>query len=123
MTDRNSRKRGVTVELLDYELLVLACRKNGISVPSYMANGILRRLDGGAAVIISSEGVASTKIQMGMIYLDTESWDGPEYLPIDDVEECRTGETKDLADHIRTFGSRLDVNHWDWSRWVSEETH
>jgi len=41
-----------------------------------------------------------------------------QYLPLEVAEACRTGERVDLADHIRTFGSRLDVNHWHWYQWA-----
>jgi hypothetical protein len=37
-------------------------------------------------------------------------------LPWSVIDQCRTGEPIDLADHIRTFGARLDNNHAIWYR-------
>jgi hypothetical protein len=37
-------------------------------------------------------------------------------LPWSVIDQCRTGEPIDLADHIRTFGYRLDNNHAIWYR-------
>lgn len=116
-----TRKQGVTVELLDYDLLAAACIEHHISAPAYMENGLLRRLDGGAAVIVSSEGVGSRKITLGMVYLDTDAFKW-QCLPLAAVEACRTGVNEDLSTHIRTFGSRLDGNHYEWFTWANEVT-
>ena len=111
-----SRERGVEVEVLDYEKLAAACHEYGLAAPSYSGNAILRRRDG-AAVVISYEGVANTELREGMVCVTTmfTEW---QYLPLEVAEACRTGERVDLADHIRTFGSRLDVNHWHWYQWA-----
>lgn len=37
-------------------------------------------------------------------------------LPWSVIDQCRTGEPIDLADHVRTFGHRLDNNHAIWYR-------
>jgi hypothetical protein len=116
-----TRRRGTTVEVLDYEKLTAACIEHGLRPLSFTGNALLRRLDGGAAVVVSYEGVVSTKITMGKVYLDTQNYDW-ECLPIEAVEACRTGESIDLADHIRTFGSRLDVNHLLLVEWAEGET-
>jgi hypothetical protein len=116
-----TRRRGIEVEMLDYEKLQAACKAEGIAPPGYGTNGILRRLDGGAAVIVSSEGVGSTKILIGRIFLDTE-WHEWQSLPLDVAEACRNGETRDLADLIRTFGSRLESNHYAWVQWAETVT-
>jgi hypothetical protein len=116
-----TRQRGVTVEMLDHDKLVAACKAEGIAAPGYSTNGLLRRLDGGAAVIISSEGVSASAILMGRVYLDTETFEW-QSLPLDVAESCRNGETQDLADLIRTFGSRLESNHYAWFQWAHKET-
>lgn len=116
-----TRRRGILVEKLDYERLNEACVNAGIGSLSYHDNALLRRLDGGAAVVISSEGVSDSKIRMGVVYLDTQSFEW-QHLPLDVVESCLTGETEDLADHIRTFGSRLDVNVLVWQEWAEKRT-
>lgn len=119
-----TRKRGITVELLDQERLEQACQEHGLRPPSYGGNAILRQASTGHAVVLSYEGVASTTHGEGVMYLDTEAyqWTGRwESLPVEAVEACRTGETKDLADFIRTFGSRLDVNHYRWAEWAEHE--
>lgn len=109
---------GVTVELLDYTLLAAACDEHQLNRPAYGSNGILRRASDGAAVIISSEGVGSTKITEGMVYLDTEWVAEWQCLPLAAAEACRTGETRDLAHLVRTFGHRLDANVHDWKTWA-----
>lgn len=116
-----ARTRGIMVELLDHDKLAEACEKHHIGAPNYMENGLLRRLDGGAAVVVSSEGVSASKITMGQVYLDTNDsqW---QCLPLEVVEACRTGESKDLADLIRTFGQRLENNHYQWCKWAEQVT-
>jgi hypothetical protein len=116
-----TRRRGIEVEMLDNQKLIAACKVGGIAPPSYSTNGLLRRLDGGAAVIISSEGVSASKLLTGRVFLDTE-WHEWQSLPLDLAERCLTGEKRDLADLIRTFGSRLDVNHSQWVAWAEKET-
>jgi len=116
-----TRKRGITVEILDYDKLTAACKEHGIAELSYMTNGLLRRIDG-AAVVISSEGVCESTVIEDRVYLDTIVWFGPwQSLPRNAVEACLTGETRDLADHIRTFGSRLDVNVMVWQEWAAPD--
>lgn len=110
-------KTGLMVELLDYEKLATACAGHGIAEPSFGSNAILRRVSDGQPVVISSEGVSSTKIEAGVAYLDTQAFDW-QCLPIGELEACRTGESIDLADHVRTFGSRLDANVSSWSAWA-----
>ena len=39
--------------------------------------------------------------------------------PIEVAEACRTGESIDLADLIRSFGDRLEVNHLNWYEWAT----
>lgn len=114
-----SRERGTTVEVLDYDKLAAACKEHGLARPRYAANGLLRRPDG-AAVVISSEGVGGTLLVPGKVSLDTEAYDW-QFLPLEAAEACRTGETEDLAVLIRTFGSRLDVNHLNWVLWARGE--
>ena len=115
-----TRRRGVTVELLDYTKLAKACADHGLAAPSYSTNGLLRRKSDGQPVIISYEGVGPRETRPGMAGLDTE-WREWQFLPLAAVEACRTGEEQDLADLIRTFGSRLDVNHLNWYEWAGGE--
>jgi hypothetical protein len=116
-----TRQRGIEVEMLDYAKLEAACKEHGIAAPSYGTNGLLRRLDGGAAVVISSEGVSASKLLTGRVYLDTE-WHEWQSLPLDAVEACRNGVNKDLADLIRVFGSRLESNFYLWREWAQAVT-
>jgi hypothetical protein len=48
------------------------------------------------------------------------TWDGMQYdtaeLRIAHIRLCETSGEVDLADAIRTFGSRLDANHHEWYR-------
>lgn len=113
--------RAVPVEILDYKLLEAACKEHGLAEPSYGGNGIIRRRIDGAPVIISTEGVCSTNIVEGMVALDTQWFDDWQYLPIEAAEACRTGEIVDLSQHIRVFGSRLDINVADWAAWAKAE--
>lgn len=111
------RTRGVTVELLDHDKLTEACKTHGLARPSLTGNALLRNTTG-EAVVLSYEGVAGKESRPGMAVVDTMSHDW-EYLPIEAVEACRTGETEDLADFIRTFGDRLNANHWHWHSWAT----
>lgn len=115
-----TRQRGILVEKLDHQKLAAAAKKHGLAELSYSTNGLLRRADG-LAVIISSEGVCEKPRLRGVIYLDTQHFKDWESLPIEAVEPCLTGEMVDLADHIRTFGSRLDVNVLVWQEWARGE--
>lgn len=113
-----TRQRGITVEVLDYTKLAAACALHNLAEPSYGGNAILRRPSDGAAVVLSYEGVGATKIAPGVMYLDTQ-WSEWQCLPVAVVEACRTGEEQDLADFIRTFGDRLNVNHYRWYEWAT----
>lgn len=113
-----TRRRGVTVEVLDQDKLMAACRDNGLAVPAYTGNALLRSARGGA-VVLSYEGTATTEERPGLAAVDTFNSMAWEYLPVEVVETCTTGETVDLAEHIRTFGSRLDVNHYAWYSWAT----
>lgn len=115
-----ARTRGYIVELLDHDKLSAACAALGIGAPSFFGNAVAQNPDGVIAVI-STEGVSKiTDVPDGHVCVDTQSFEW-QYLPIEVVNECRTGETVDLADHIRTFGSRLDVNHLVWREWIDGE--
>ena len=43
-----------------------------------------------------------------------EAWINDDLVPFNDIQKCVTDEQVDLADHIRTFGARLDNNHAIW---------
>jgi len=116
MSRAHNRPRGVMVENLDHTKLSEACLEAVIGPLSYSSNALLRGADG-SAVVLSYEGVCESKTIPGRVYLDTQNVEW-QTLPLDIVEACRTGEETDLADHIRTFGDRLDSNHYLWFRYA-----
>jgi len=113
------RPTGVTLDVLDYDALALLCRKHGLRPPGYTGNGIIRNR-AGHAVVLSTEGVGITEQRPGLISLDTQAFEW-EWLPLDEVKACATGSTVDLADHIRSFGSRLEVNFSTWYDWAQRD--
>ena len=72
----------------------------------------------GEVAIVNGEGVGCIADEHSII----DVYFGHEYdwikiaLTLDAVNSAATDTTIDLADGIRVFGSRLDVNHYNWYR-------
>lgn len=118
----NNRQRGAIATVLDQS--ILAKHANG-QAKSLGDDGsllfqagpgpqmLLDTEDGPA--VINSEGVGHT-LKDGTIttYLHYGMSLMPITLPLAAIESAKTSEKIDIADGIRTFGSRLDVNHHLW---------
>lgn len=100
-----ARTRGITVRTLDLTGMTAA--------PVYeyaMATG-----PDGTVYVICSEGVGWQVTPDRPLIVDT--WSGEVTVILDDVRTAAAAGTDvDLADHVRTFGSRLDSNHAMWVR-------
>ena len=121
----STRRRGATATVLDREMLLVAAREQFPSqYPDFAeeAGGLthgpghqmlLETADGLA--VVNSEGVGNGTVD-GTISLHFSygfTWT-PVTLTVEQVEAAKTSETIDLADGIRTFGDRLDSNHFLW---------
>jgi hypothetical protein len=70
----------------------------------------------GYTFAVCSEGVGSKKPVSKLFPLRIEYISGDEIgtTILTTIPEVYLGQMVDLADFIRTFGSRLDSNHWEW---------
>lgn len=67
----------------------------------------------GTEYVVCSEGVGWVVDDSHPLVVDTFS--GGYSLPLDTVRDrAIAGTDVDLADHVRTFGSRLESNFWSW---------
>jgi hypothetical protein len=101
--DNDMRKRGITVRTFD--------ASNGTERP--MMTYALAHGPDGRNYVICSEGVGWEVTTDEPLYVQTFS--GGYELSLAEVFTASAhGTDVDLADHIRTFGSRLDSNHYMW---------
>ena len=114
-----TRKRGTMVDVID-----LSAYGRATYEPFAYA------VANGKEYVICSEGVgwevSSEKPLIVDVTVESKDEKGTFFywetvtIPVEKVRELVTGETVDLADHIRTFGSRLDTNHYIWRTTLSE---
>ena len=74
--------------------------------------------------LVCSEGVGWEQDTYGCLEVPTNIgamglWNGRVFISVDTVKECLTDQTKDIADYIRVFGSRLDNNCSLWQSKMS----
>lgn len=76
---------------------------------------------GKAAAIVNTEGVGSVQDENNHVdvYFRSDYTIFPVRIPLDALTDAVTETTIDLADGIRTFGARLDSNHYTWFRQYS----
>lgn len=118
------RMTGATTTILDSEALLSAARTvltaqdpalDLSRLSSELGPQMLFAVDGGAAAVVNVEGVGEVAEGDTIAVYFTEGFGVfPVALPVDAVAASATKETIDLADGIRTFGSRLDSNHRRW---------
>lgn len=123
--NKNPRPAGALATVLNAEaLLAAACEQLPLqypgSDPAALRHGplpqMLLTVDLGDAAIVNNEGVGAVADEHGII--DVWFTYGLELikiaLPLSTIVTAFTGEEIDLADGIRTFGARLDANHYRW---------
>lgn len=75
--------------------------------------GYALAVSAGKVYVICTEGVGWEVTSDRPLFVDSMA--GGYELPLAAVMAAASlGKTVDLADHIRTFGSRLDSNHYQW---------
>ena len=121
----SERKLGAIAVTLDPTILLTAARaKFAIAhpeaEPTLLNNGPLPQMlfpvNRGEAAIVNNEGVGSIADEDDNIQVTfTYGYQWLEVtLTLDEINQAATDEKIDLADGIRTFGSRLDSNHYNW---------
>lgn len=125
----DARPRGVLLTLLDTDAILAELppsedgRKPSLGFTPYA----YAEAPDGDVYVICSEGVGWLVPNDGLeldIYLNLPGFIAvfPEWrvtLSPTEVREYATGETVDLADHVRQFGARLESNFWGWYRRLS----
>lgn len=110
------RKRGITVRTFDAGRIGDGTDER----PVYSPYGIADAPDG-RTYVICSEGVGWEVTADRPLYVETFAGRGYELSLADIRDRAASGTDVDLADHVRTFGSRLDSNHWQWFGRLSGE--
>jgi len=122
---RNDRQRGATGYVLDTDKLTAVLRRvTGIENAKAWGNPVLVYGEGKSWAVVNTEGVggkADDYDTPARVWWDRDRGDdyfdarlSDDVVPFNDIQECVTDELVDLADHIRTFGARLDNNHAIW---------
>lgn len=122
-----TRERGAIAKVLNPEVLVNLGRKAltekyGAEEVEAMQIGpgptpqMIFTVDLKTAAVVNGEGTGHIETETGKIAveLSTPFSFFPVELDLGDLGEAVTETEIDLADGIRTFGSRLDVNHHLW---------
>lgn len=114
----NNRNRGAFATILNEDTLVAHANSLLPSDDPLKFNGFGRQMllntnDGPA--VINAEGVGNLPSKGTIaVFLSYGMTPTPVDLPVSVIEAAKTDEKIDLADGIRIFGSRLDVNHHEW---------
>ena len=122
-----TRERGAIAKVLDPEVLVTLGRKalaekygqeemEAMQIGPGPVPQMIFTVDLKTAAIVNCEGVGHIETENGKIAveLSTPFSFFPVELDLGDLGEAVTDREIDLADGIRTFGSRLDSNHALW---------
>ena len=121
------RPTGAVAVKLDADILLARARAaeaarldDEVFDPATLTHGprpqMLIAVDHGTAAVINGEGrgeVDKGDNRIDVWFTHEGLWDTIE-LTLDDLNEAATEETIDLADGIRCFGDRLDMNHLTW---------
>lgn len=120
-----NRARGAIGTVLDKDLLLAAVARQIMnpqdrawSTLAFDLNVLVETPAGYA--VVTSEGVGHSERE-GTVGIETlfGTYGVPVQVPVSELLECRTDTTADLADVIRTFGTRLENNFWTWHSQVS----
>lgn len=121
----NTRPTGAIAKKIDADALLAVGRaalvaKHPDADPSHLTHGpqpqMMLAVDRGNAAIVNGEGVGAIANENGIIeayFCYGMTWT-PLELELEKVSGTVTDEEIDLAEGIRTFGSRLDSNHHQW---------
>lgn len=125
MTTASTRRRGAIATILDHDALLNAARavvtdQHPGAKPANLDHGPLPQMlipvNRGEIAVINNEGVGDIATEDDTIHI-TFSY-GYQFITValttDTIATAATTQTIDLADGIRTFGSRLDANHYTW---------
>ena len=121
----NDRPHGATGYVLDTDKLTIALRNiTGINTAQTWGNPVLVYGEDKSWAVVNTEGVggkADDYDKPARVWFDRETPEGyisvqleDELVSFDYIQWCVTDELVDLADHIRSFGARLDNNHAIW---------
>lgn len=123
---RNTRPAGAVGIKLDAEILLAAAREEfAAQYPEHpdaaqLTHGPLPQMliavDRGTGCVVNAEGVGGIADEDGRVEVHFSygfTW-LPVLLTLEKIGTAAGDERIDLADGIRTFGSRLDVNHSLW---------
>lgn len=121
----NTRPAGAIGIKLDAEILLAVARdefaaQNPEADPALLTHGpqpqMLIAVDRGTGCVVNGEGVgavADENDQIEVYFSYGFTWT-PVQLSLEKIGAAAGEERIDLAEGIRTFGSRLDVNHRVW---------
>lgn len=122
---KNTRPAGAVGIKLDADILLQEARavvatQYPEAKPSHLTHGPLPQMliavDRGTGCVVNGEGVGAVADEADGIEVHFSygfTW-LPVRLPLDRIGMAAGDERIDLAEGIRTFGSRLDVNHMLW---------
>ncbi|MFJ4167792.1 hypothetical protein ACIPY5_19745 [Microbacterium sp. NPDC089698] len=123
--NKNTRPAGALTTVLDPEALLAAAQEQlPLQYPGWdpavLGDGPLPQMiltvDRGEAAVVNGEGVGAIADEHGIV----DVWFTYGFnliriaLTLPTIAAAFTGEEIDLADGIRTFGGRLDANHYRW---------
>ncbi|WP_146082040.1 hypothetical protein [Pseudoclavibacter sp. Z016] len=119
------RPTGAVAIKLDADILLNRARaaqaaRNPRFVPEALTHGprpqMLIVVDHGTAAVINGEGVGEVEQDFDRIDVWFARYGAWETVPLSlaDINDAATEETIDLADGIRRFGDRLDMNFFRW---------
>ncbi|MGO2822526.1 MAG: hypothetical protein ACTIA5_17150 [Brachybacterium tyrofermentans] len=116
--NRRTRPAGAIATILDADVLLDSARaaRPGSSIDHGPRPQMLLAVNHGELAVVNREGVGciSGDDKTVGVYFDLGGmWDVIP-LPHSVIAHAATEEKVDLADGIRTFGGRLDSNHYTW---------
>jgi hypothetical protein len=128
----NNRQRGALGYVLDTDKLTKVLRQvTGVENAQAWGNPVLVYGEGESWAVVNTEGVggvADNYDKPARVWWDRNLEEpyfdarlGDDLVPFNDIQSCVTGESVDLADHIRTFGSRLENNHAIWYEFADKD--
>ena len=127
----NNRKLGYTGQVLDHaalttkvlRILQLTHGLDSTELASVEVPELLLVEAGPYRIgVVCHEGVGTRTDDAGLVRIDVQA--GPfldaysVYLAPRVLRWLETSETRDLAEWVRVFGDRLDVNVIEWQRWL-----